>query len=140
MGFPGRGGPQFNQKELEAAKLPPPPEEESGLQVLLRPGLLADVQVIIEKIPNAIYIPAQAVFERDGKPVVYVKTPQRFEERPVQLLKRSEATWVISSGLKAGEEIALVNPTRDTSKKKSEEPKSSGGAGPMGGAGTGAGQ
>jgi len=135
QGFPGRGGPQFNQKELEAAKLPPPPEEESGLQVLLRPGLLADVQVIIEKIPNAIYIPAQAVFERGGKPVVYVKTAQRFEERPVQLFKRSEATWVISSGLKPGEEIALVNPTRDTSKKKSEEPKSGGGASPMGGAG-----
>jgi hypothetical protein len=134
LGFPGRGGPQFNQNELEAAKLPPPPEEESGVQVLLRPGLLADVQVIIEKIPDAIYIPAQAVFERDGKPVVYVKTDGRFEERLVQLLKRSESTMVISSGVKAGEEIALVNPTRDTSKKK-EEPKSGGGASPMGGAG-----
>ncbi|MCC7174816.1 MAG: HlyD family efflux transporter periplasmic adaptor subunit [Bryobacterales bacterium] len=134
MGFPGRGGPQFNQKDLDAAKLPPPPEEDSGLQVLLRPGLLADVEVVIEKIPNAIYIPAQAVFERDGKPVAYVKAEKGFDERPVQLLKRSEATWVISSGLKPGEEIALVNPTRQPAKKK-EEPKQGGGAGPMGGAG-----
>ena len=101
--------------------------------MLLRPGLLADLEVIIEKIPNAIYIPAQAVFERDGKPVVYVRTAERFEERPVKLAKRSESTMVISAGLKAGEEVALANPTRTASKKK-EEAKSGGGANPMGGA------
>jgi multidrug resistance efflux pump len=133
-GFFGRGGgSRFSQQDLDNAKLPPPPEEDSGIQVLLRPGLLADVQVIIEKIPNAIYIPAQAVFERDGKPVVYVKTGPRFEERAVQLAKRSESTMVISEGLKPGEEVALMNPTRQGSKKK-EEGKTGGGAGPMGGA------
>ncbi len=140
LGFPARGGgSQFTQKELEDAKLPPPPEQDSGLQVLLRPGLLADVEVIIEKIPNATYIPAQAVFERGGKPVVFVKVEDRFEERPVELLKRSESTMVISSGLKAGEEVALVNPTIEPSKKK-KDAKQSGGAGPLGGAGAGAGQ
>lgn len=122
----------FTQKELDDAALPPPPEEDEGLTVLLRPGLLADLEVIIEKIPNAIYIPAQAVFEKDGKPVVYVKVGERFEERPVQLQKRSEATWVISAGLKPGEQVALVNPTREAAKKK-DEPKS-GGSSPMGGA------
>jgi len=129
----GRGGSRFTQQDLDNAKLPPPPEEDSGLQVLLRPGLLADVQVIIEKIPNAIYIPAQAVFERDGKPVVYVKTAQHFEERPVKLAKRSESTMVIADGLRPGEEVAMTNPIRQGAKKK-EEGKSGGGASPMGGA------
>ena len=138
MGFFGRGGgSQFSLKELEAAKLPPPPQEDSGLQVLLRPGLLADIEVIIEKIPNAIYIPAQAVFERDGRPVVYVKTAERFEERAVKLAKRSESTMVISEGLRAGEEIALTNPSRQASKKK-EAGKSEGGGNPMGAAPAGA--
>ncbi len=132
MGMPGRGGSMFTQQDLDNAELPPPPEEDTGLQVLLRPGLLADLQVIIEKIPNAIYIPAQAVFERDGKPIVYVKTGERFVERQVQLLKRSESTMVISAGLKPGEQVALVNPTREAAKKK-EEPKS-GGASPVSGA------
>jgi hypothetical protein len=72
------------------------------------------------------------VFDRDGKPVVYVKVGDRFEERQVQLLKRSESTMVISAGLKPGEQVALVNPTRETAKKK-ESPKC-GGASPMGGA------
>jgi hypothetical protein len=138
VGFFGRGGGagQFSQKELEAAKLPPPPQDDSGIQVLLRPGLLADVEVIIEKIPNAIYIPAQAVFERDGRPVVYVKIGDRFEERAVKLAKRSESTMVISEGLRAGEEIALSNPVRQDSKKK-EAAKPDGGGNPMGAAPTG---
>jgi multidrug resistance efflux pump len=132
MGMPGRGGSTFTQQDLDNAELPPPPESDTGLQVLLRPGLLADLQVIIEKIPDAIYIPAQAVFERDGKPIGYVKTGERFVERQVQLLKRSESTMVISAGLKPGEQVALVNPTREAAKKK-EAPKS-GGASPVSGA------
>jgi multidrug efflux pump subunit AcrA (membrane-fusion protein) len=138
MGFFGRGGgSQFTQKEMEQAKLPPPPQDDGGLQVLLRPGLLADLEVIIEKIPNAIYIPAQAVFERDGRPVVYVRTVDRFEPRLVKLAKRSESTMVISEGLKAGEEVALADPTRQASKKK-EAGKSDGGGNPMGSAPSGA--
>ena len=136
-GFPNpgaMGGSRFSDQELAAAKLPPPPEEDSGLQVLLRPGLLADVQVIIEKISNAISIPAQAVFERDGKPVVFVRVGERFEERSVTLAKRSESTMVISAGVKPGEEVALSNPTKGSSKKKDQE-KSGGSANPMAAAG-----
>jgi len=133
MGFPGRGGSRFTQKELEEAKLPPPPEEDSGINILLRPGLLADVQVIVEKIPNAIYIPAQAVFERDGKPVVFVKTGDRFEQRVIQLAKRSESTMVVAAGLKPGEEIALIDPFRGSSKKK-QESKAGPASTPMAGA------
>ncbi|RPI11868.1 MAG: HlyD family efflux transporter periplasmic adaptor subunit [Acidobacteriales bacterium] len=127
----GRGGSRFSQQEIAAAKLPPPPGEDSGLQVLLRPGLLADLEVIIEKIPNAISIPAQAVFEKEGKPVVYVRSGERFEERAVRLAKRSESTMVIASGLKAGEEVALADPTRQGSKKKQEKGKTDGSASPM---------
>ena len=66
---------QFLKRSCHA-KLPPPPEEDSQFDVLLRPGLLADVEIIVEKIPNAIHVPNQAVFEKEGKLVVYVKTRQ----------------------------------------------------------------
>jgi hypothetical protein len=132
-GFFGRGGSQFSDKELESAQLPPPPGEQSQLQVLLRPGLLADIEIIVEKIPNAIHIPTQAVFEKGGKPVVYVRTGGRFEERAVKLAKRSESTFVISEGVKPGEEVALMNPTAAGSKKQGKG-KSEGGTGPAGAA------
>jgi len=130
-GFGGRGGP--SDEDLKNAKLPAPPDEESGLQILLRPGLLADVEIIVEKIPNAIHIPAQAVFDKDGRPVVYVQTAEgRFQERPVKILKRSESTMVISEGLQLGELIALSDPTGGAGGKKKQEKKAGGGASPVG--------
>jgi hypothetical protein len=124
----GFGGPQqFTDKDLENARLPPPPEEESQLEVLLRPGLLADVEIIVEKIPNAVHVPAQAVFEKDGKPVVYVQVKEVFEPRVVKPLKRSESTMVIAEGLKAGEVVALADPTARRGDKKPEQKPAGGG-------------
>jgi|HigsolmetaAR201D_1030396.scaffolds.fasta_scaffold04935_3 Multidrug resistance efflux pump len=151
----GQGGPDalggrpfglrspYTESELANAKLPPPPEEDSQLDVLLRPGLLADVEIIVEKIPEALHIPNQAVFEKDGRPVVYVKEGSRFEARPIKIAKRSESTTIIQEGLEEGEVIALSNPDeKPNSKKKKSESKGNGGGSPLGGmpAGGGAGR
>jgi HlyD family secretion protein len=109
------------EEERARAKLPPPPEEDSQLQVLLRPGLLADIEITVEKIPNAIHIPAQGIFEKDGKPVVWVESGRRFQQRVVKLARRSESTMVISEGLKPGEIIALADPTAKPGDKKGDK-------------------
>src|SRR6185436_8089828 len=120
----------FTESERENAKLPLPPEEDNQLEVLLRPGLLADVEIIVEKIPDAIHIPTQAVFEKNGNQIVYVLNPvaNRFEERPIKIAKRSESVMVIASGLKADEMVALSDPYAKKSDKndKSSGPKSLG--------------
>jgi HlyD family secretion protein len=128
-GMPSPTGP-FSQKDLDEAKLPPPPEASDNMEILLRPGLLADVEIIVEKVPNAIYVPNQSIFEKDGKPVVYVKTKDRFEPRFIQIAKRSETVSIIASGLKDGEIIALQDPTisPEERKKKQQEKKQGGGA------------
>jgi HlyD family secretion protein len=119
----------FTEADRENAKLPLPPEEDSQLEVLLRPGLLADVEIIVEKITDAIHIPNQAVFERDGKQFVYVQNTKdnHFDERLIKLAKRSESVMVIADGLKPGETIALGDPT---AKKKDKNEKSSGSSKP----------
>jgi len=120
---------QFSAKEVENAKLPPPPEEDSQFDVLLRPGLLADVEIIVDKIPNAISIPVQAVFEKDGKLIAYVKKGKAFEERAFKPLKRSESTMVVASGLQPDEVVALSDPTaKKDDKKKGAKPAGGGGA------------
>ena len=123
---------QFSEQDRANAKLPVAPEEDSELQVLLRPGLLADVEIVVEKIPNALHVPAQAVFEKDGKSIVYVQQRGRFEERPVQLVKRSESIMVLASGVKPGETIAMADPypKKGAGSKKGE--KKSGGGGMTG--------
>jgi hypothetical protein len=132
---------QFSEKDLADAKLPPPPEEDTQLEVLLRPGLLADVEIIVEKLPNVIHIPAQALFEKDGKPMVYVRAGNRWDERLIKPLKRSESTLIVESGLNAGELVALSNPNVKPGDKKKQAGKSEGGGGgaPMGGVPSGPG-
>ncbi len=117
----GPGGSIYSEKDLANAKLPPPPEEDTQFDVLLRPGLLADVEIIVEKIPNAINVPMQAVFEREGKPVVYVKNGSGFEPRAIKPFKRSETVMVISQGVKPGEIVALADPTAKKSDKKDKK-------------------
>ncbi len=129
-GFPGMGGfpTQDSEADRAKAKLPPAPEEDAQLEALLRPGLLADVEIIVEKIPNAIHVPVQAVFEKEGKQVVYVKVGGRFEERRVKLSKRSESAMVISEGVNPGDIVAMADPY---AKKADKNDKTkSGGAGP----------
>lgn len=118
------GAQRFTAQDLANANLPPPPEEDTQFDVLLRPGLLADVQITVEKIPNAIHVPMQAVFEKDGQPVVYVKKGSQFEARVIKPLKRSESTMVIASGVQPDEVIALADPTARKSDTKGDSKKS----------------
>lgn len=124
---PGRGTvPTFTDEERAQAKLPVPPEEDTAVSVLLRPGLLADVQIEVEKIPNAIHVPASAVFRKEGKLTVFVKQPNgKFEARQVEVGKQSESAIVITSGLKEGEFVALSDPTANKKQGNTEEKKSS---------------
>jgi HlyD family secretion protein len=129
---------KFSEADLANAKLPPPPEESTQLDVLLRPGLLADVQIIIEKIPSALHVPVQAVFEKEGKPIVYVQKGSNFEARRVEIAKRSESTMVLASGVKPDEVVALADPFSRKGSKR-EEPKKGGSGNPMGGVPAGGG-
>jgi multidrug resistance efflux pump len=124
------GTSQFNDQEREKAKLPLPPEQDSQVQVLLRPGLLADVEIEVEKIPDALHLPAQAVFQKNGKPTVFVQQKNgKFEPRTVQLLKQSESLMVLSAGVQSGEVVALADPTASKPDKKDDK-KSQGNAMP----------
>ena len=124
----------FTEEERNNAKLPLPPEQDSQVQVLLRPGLLADVEIQVEKLPDVIHVPAQAVFDRNGKHVVYVEKNRKFEAHEVQLVKQSESLMVLAGGVQAGDVVALADPTADKSDKKGKsDKKSSGGGNAMGG-------
>jgi multidrug resistance efflux pump len=128
VSMPRTGGSQFSDRDFQNAQLPPPIDPATQFDVLLRPGLLADVEIILENFPNAIHIPNQAVFERDGKPIVYVRKGSAWEERVIQPLKRSESVVVVASGLEPGETIAMADPTAKRGDKKQEK----GGGGPVG--------
>jgi HlyD family secretion protein len=76
----------------------------------LRPGLTAQVVIRGEEKKNALYIPRQALFLKDGKRVVYVKSGSGFEPHEVKIQSESESRAAVD-GLNAGSEVALVDPT-----------------------------
>jgi hypothetical protein len=120
---PTRNSFGFTIEELKAAALPSPPSKDSGIDILLRPGLLADVEIIVDEVKDAITIPMQAVFDREGKSIVFVKTATGFEAREVTAAKRTESTMVIGSGLKPGEVLALSDPFAVKKATSEEEAK-----------------
>ena len=100
----------FSDQQRRNAQLPSPPQEGSDIDILLRPGLLADAEVIVESLEDVVYIPYQAVSDTQQGPVVYVWDGRSLNARPVQLGKRSESQVVILGGLEAGDQIGLAPP------------------------------
>jgi hypothetical protein len=84
----------------------------------LRPGTSVRVLIAGAKLDNVTYVPRHAVFEREGKPMVFLRVGQGFEPRPVTLKYRTESQ-VVLEGLDAGAEIAMVNPDTMISATKS---------------------
>jgi HlyD family secretion protein len=81
----------------------------------LRPGMNASADVIISRIPDAISIPAKALFTDKGKPVVYVKTKTGYDARQVEVQARNPDDVAVK-GLEAGVSVALAEPVQ-TGKK-----------------------
>lgn len=79
----------------------------------LRPGMMANARVAVDTLEDVLMVPADAVFERQGRPVVYVLRGTGFDPRPVEILRRGNGRIVIASGVSAGERIALTDPTAE---------------------------
>jgi HlyD family secretion protein len=76
----------------------------------LRPGMSASAEVIIEREPDQLLIPARATFDNNGKPAVYVQIGKQFVVRPIEIGKRNDDDIIVTSGLKDGEIVTLESP------------------------------
>jgi len=78
----------------------------------LKPGLNGRARIVLERLPNVVYVPLEAVFDRDGRSYLYVKQGDGFVRREVQPGERNDVAVVVRKGLSAGEVVALSDPTR----------------------------
>jgi HlyD family secretion protein len=76
----------------------------------MKAGASARVTIKGKEIPDALTVPRQAVFRKSGKTHVFVKTGDRFEEREVKVVQRTESRAALE-GLPEGTEVALIDPT-----------------------------
>src|SRR5882724_12019016 len=92
----------------------------------LRPGLTAQVVVPGDKKKNVLYASRQALFMKDGKRIVYLKSGKGFEQREVKILCENESRAVIE-GLRVDDKVALVDPTAPRKSGSGLTPAISGG-------------
>jgi multidrug resistance efflux pump len=75
----------------------------------LRPGMTARVLVRGETLRNVQHLPRQVLFEKGGRPVVYVRNGSSFTPTEVKVLRLTESRVVIE-GLADAVEVALTHP------------------------------
>ncbi len=81
-----------------------------NLDPRLRPGMSASAEIVIEKQPGALLIPARASFVHNGRPAVYIQRGQQFVLRDIEVGKRNENDIVVLKNLREGEVVTLENP------------------------------
>lgn len=82
----------------------------------LRPGMNGGMDIVINRIPNAISIPAKALFTRAGKPIVYLANNGHYRAVEVQVQARNPDELAIT-GIPAGSMVSLVDAEQRDQKK-----------------------
>jgi HlyD family secretion protein len=75
----------------------------------LRPGMTARVEIQVEERRSALFVPLEAVFEREGRALVYV-AGRRIRPREVVLGPSNQDFVVVERGLQKGERVCLRDP------------------------------
>ncbi len=80
---------------------------------LMKPGARVRAVLEVENQANAFAIPRQALFEKEGKKLAYVKRGEKFEPVEVTIGSSSAGRVVVTKGLKKDDEIALEDPSKN---------------------------
>jgi len=101
---------------------------------LMKPGQRVQAELSLEEQSDVLSVPRQAIFDKDGRSVVYVARGGRFKPVPVELGVTGLGRVVVLDGLEEGDRVALRDPTRPLRAPAGEETGGEGavGAGPSG--------
>jgi len=89
----------------------------------LKPGMSAQVEILVDTRSDVLQVPVSAVFVDQGFQVAYVKTPAGTETRRVDVGLSNDRMVEIVKGLSEGEEVYLFKPPGAEELKISEEEK-----------------
>lgn len=85
----------------------------------LRPGMSATARVAASRVSNAVLIPSEAAFLRNGRMVAYVQSRgalgRGFSEREIATGRRGDGQLEVLQGLKPGDRVALKLPFQEKS-------------------------
>ena len=116
-------GPVFNGTVADIAPMASPQPGAPDIHVFelvidideqderLKPGMSAEVEIVLHAIPNALSVPLNAVFARADRWVAYRLEGSDFAPVEVELSAQNAIAVVVASGLAEGDVVALKDPT-----------------------------
>jgi RND family efflux transporter MFP subunit len=88
----------------------------------LRPGMTAEVEILVAHLKNVLSVPVAAVVEQRGKFFCWVRQGGKVERRPLVLGMSNDKFIEVKDGLAAGDEVVL-NPRAVIAEARTEEPE-----------------
>ena len=94
---------------------PPPRNFDLNLVLIdvdpkIRPGMTGVARIATERVPGVLVVPAEAIFQRDGAPILYRLDGSKFVETRVEVQRRGKEQSIVTSGVKPGDRIATRRP------------------------------
>lgn len=90
-------------------------------QVALRPGMTAEVEILVDNMKSVLAVPVQGIAEHRGKHFVYRKTGGKIERSDVEIGATNNRMVVVKSGISVGDVIALDARSRAAEEFKDAE-------------------
>lgn len=90
----------------------------------IKPGMTADIEFICDTIKSAVFVPIEAVQEKNGKTYCFIKNGKRFERCFIKTSKRNDNFICVTKGLKKGQIVALRDPTRPIDEQEAKDSNS----------------
>ena len=84
----------------------------------IRPGMTATARIAADRMPNMTLVPAETIFQKDGRPVVYKLNGSKFDEQPIEIVRRGREQAAVSAGVVVGDKLAVRRPEPDLIRKK----------------------
>lgn len=84
----------------------------------IRPGMTATARIAADRLPNMTLVPAESIFQKDGRPVVYKLNGSKFDEQPIEIVRRGREQAAVSAGVAVGDKVAARRPEPDLIRKK----------------------
>jgi multidrug efflux pump subunit AcrA (membrane-fusion protein) len=73
----------------------------------LRPGMSCSIEILVEELADALYVPVQAVHRERKRNLAFVSDHGRVEQREVKVGRFNELWVQVLEGLKEGEIVLL---------------------------------
>jgi HlyD family secretion protein len=75
--------------------------------IALKPGFSADIEIIVEEVPNVLTLPTHVILERERGKYVQVVSDGRVQERPIRAGVSNWDFTEVTAGLQEGDRVII---------------------------------